>query len=34
MKDNLFNVSELINERFGDPGTPERIEAEEKALAF
>lgn len=30
----MFNVSKLIDARFGAPGTPSRIEAEEKAYAF
>ena len=30
----MFNVSKLIDTRFGAPGTPSRIEAEEKAYAF
>lgn len=32
--DELFDVSDLINERFGEPGTPSRIEVEKKAQAF
>ena len=32
--DELFDVSALIDERFGKRGTPEREEAEEKAYAF
>ena len=32
--DELFDVSALIDERFGKRGTPERAEAEEKAYAF
>lgn len=32
--DEMFNVSALINERFGEIGTPSRIEAEDKAYAF
>ncbi|WP_221658973.1 helix-turn-helix domain-containing protein [Bacteroides salyersiae] len=30
----IFNVSKLIDERFGEKGTVNRIEAEEKAYAF
>jgi ribosome-binding protein aMBF1 (putative translation factor) len=30
----LVDVDALIDERFGKKGTPSRIEAEEKALAF
>ena len=30
----MFNVSKFIDARFGAPGTPGRIEAEEKAYAF
>lgn len=30
----LFDVSALIDERFGAPGTPSRIEAEKKAQAL
>lgn len=30
----LFDVSALIDERFGKQGTSERAEAEEKAYAF
>jgi len=29
-----FDVDALIDERFGKPGTPARIEAEEKAYSF
>lgn len=32
--DELFDVSALIDERFGKQGTPERVEAEDKAYAF
>lgn len=32
--ENTFNVSALIDERFGEKGTPERMAAEEKAYAF
>jgi len=32
--DELFDVSTLIDERFGKRGTPERAEAEERAYAF
>lgn len=32
--DELFDVSALIDERFGKRGTPERAEAEERAYAF
>ena len=31
---NFFDVSALIDERFGAPGTPSRIEAEKNALAL
>ena len=30
----MINVSKFIDARFGAPGTPGRIEAEEKAYAF
>ncbi len=30
----LVNYSEILDAEFGKPGTPQRIEAEEKAYAF
>lgn len=33
-RDDIFNVSALIDERFGEKGTATRVEAEEKAYAF